>query len=76
MERAAQVGSSFVMSAPLNDENSVSGLIVAMGPSSSDPPQKQASRAAMKLLVAATEGVINNFILKSNLSDRLTKTAD
>ncbi len=75
MERAAQVGSSFVMSAPLNDENSVSGLIVAMGPSSSDPPQKQASRAAMKLLVAATEGVINNFILKSNLSDRLTKTA-
>jgi PAS domain S-box-containing protein len=75
MERAAQVGSSFVMSAPLNDANSVSGLIVAMGPSSSDPPQKQASLAAMKLLVAATEGVINNFILKSNLSDRLTKTA-
>ena len=75
MERAAQVGSSFVMSAPLNDENSVSGLIVAMGLSSSDPPQKQASLSAMKLLVAATEGVINNFILKSNLSDRLTKTA-
>jgi len=75
MERAAQVGSSFVMSAPLNDENSVSGLIVAMGLSSSDPPQKQSSLAAMKLLVAATEGVINNFILKSNLSDRLTKTA-
>ena len=75
MERAAQVGSSFVMSAPLNDENSVSGLIVAMGLSSSDPPQKQTSLSAMKLLVAATEGVINNFILKSNLSDRLTKTA-
>jgi PAS domain S-box-containing protein len=75
MERAAQVGSSFVMSAPLNDEKSVSGLIVAMGPGGSAPPQKQASQAAMKLLVAATEGVINNFILKSNLSDRLTKTA-
>jgi len=75
MERAAQVGSSFVMSAPLNDENSVSGLIVAMGPGGSAPPQKQTSLAAMKLLVAATEGVINNFILKSNLSDRLTKTA-
>ena len=75
MERAAQVGSSFVMSAPLNDENSVSGLIVAMGLSSSDPPHKQTSLSAMKLLVAATEGVINNFILKSNLSDRLTKTA-
>ncbi len=75
MERAAQVGSSFVMSAPLNDENSVSGLIVAMGPGGSAPPQKQGSLVAMKLLVAATEGVINNFILKSNLSDRLTKTA-
>ena len=75
MERAAQVGSSFVMSAPLNDENSISGLIVAMGPDGSASPQKQASLAAMKLLVAATEGVINNFILKSNLNDRLTKTA-
>ncbi|MCJ7718274.1 MAG: PAS domain-containing protein, partial [Anaerolineales bacterium] len=75
MERAAQVGSSFVMSAPLNDEASVSGLIVAMGPSDSTPPEKTAYLAAMKLLVASTEGVINNFILKSNLSDRLTKTA-
>jgi PAS domain S-box-containing protein len=28
----------------------------------------------MKLLVSATEGVFNNFILKSNLNDRLTRT--
>jgi PAS domain S-box-containing protein len=75
MERAAQMGSSFVISSPLDDANSISGLIVAMGPSDSFPPEKQASLAAMNLLVAATEGVFNNFILKSNLGDRLTKTA-
>jgi len=75
MERAAQMGSSFVISSPLDDENSISGLIVAMGPSDSYPPERQASLAAMKLLVAATEGVFNNFILNSNLSDSLTKTA-
>lgn len=75
MERAAQMGSSFVISSPLDDANSISGLVVAMGPSDSVPPEKQAAQAAMKLLVAATEGVFNNFILKSNLSDRLTKTA-
>ncbi len=75
MERAAQMGSSFVISSPLDDANSISGLVVAMGPSDSVPPEKQAALAAMKLLVAATEGVFNNFILNSNLSDRLTKTA-
>ena len=75
MERAAKMGSSFVISSPLDDANSISGLIVAMGPSDSFPPEKRASLAAMKMLVAATEGVFNNFILKSNLSDSLTKTA-
>jgi len=68
MERAAQMGSSFVISSPLDDANSISGLIVAMGPSDSFPLDKQASLAAMKLLVAATEGI-------SNLSDSLTETA-
>ncbi|MEJ2411700.1 MAG: ATP-binding protein [Anaerolineales bacterium] len=75
MERAAQKGSSFVISAPLDDSNAISGLIVAMGPANAAPPEKGSSLAAIKLLVAATEGVFNNFILKSNLNDRLTKTS-
>ena len=74
MERAAQKGSSFVISSPLNDAHATSGLIVAMGSVNSTPPDKKSSLAGMKLLVAATEGVFNNFILKSNLNDRLTKT--
>ncbi|MFL7812254.1 MAG: nitrogen regulation protein NR(II) [Anaerolineales bacterium] len=75
MERAAQKGSSFVISAPLDDSNAISGLIVAMGPANGPPPEKSGSLAACKLLVGATEGVFNNFILKSNLNERLTKTA-
>ncbi len=74
MERAAQKGSSFVVSAPLNDNQAISGLIVAMGPTEITPPNKPASLAAMKLLVSAAEGVFNNFILKSNLNDKLTST--
>ena len=74
MERAAQKGSSFVLSSPLNDANTVSGLIVAMGSGDSIPPDKKSSLDAMRILVAATEGVFNNYILKSNLNDRLTKT--
>ena len=74
MERAAQKGSSFVISSPLNDAHATSGLIVAMGSVNSTPPDRKSSLAGMKLLVAATEGVFNNFILKSNLNDRLTKT--
>lgn len=74
MERAAQKGSSFVISSPLNDTNAISGLIVAMGSENVSPPDKKAAQTAMKLLVATTEGVFNNFILKSNLNDRLTKT--
>ncbi len=69
MERAAEKGSSFVISSPLNDDNSISGLIVAMGSEKSPAPDKKAALAGMKLLVAATEGVFNNFILKSNLND-------
>jgi len=74
MERAAEKGSSFVISSPLNDTNSISGLIVAMGSDESRPPDRLAALEAMKLLVSATEAVFNNFILKSNLNDRLTKT--
>ncbi len=74
MERAAEKGSSFVISSPLDDTNAISGLIVAMGPDERVPPDRQSSLEAMKLLVSATEGVFNNFILKSNLNDRLTRT--
>jgi PAS domain S-box-containing protein len=74
MERAAKKGSSFVISSPLDDTHATSGLIVAMGSENSPPPDKKSSLAGMRLLVAATEGVFNNFILKSNLNDRLTKT--
>ena len=74
MERAAQKGSSFVVSSPLNDANTISGLIVAMGPGDSVPPNKNTSLSTMKMLVAATEGVFNNYILKSNLNDRLIRT--
>ncbi len=74
MERAAQNGSSFVISAPLDDSNAISGLIVAMGPANAAAPEKSTSLAGCKLLVGATEGVFNNFILKSNLNERLTKT--
>lgn len=74
MERAAEKGSSFVISSPLDDTNAISGLIVAMGPDERIPPDRQSSLEAMKLLVSATEGVFNNFILKSNLNDRLTRT--
>lgn len=72
MERAAQKGSSFVISAPLDNANTISGLIVAMGFENQLPPEKNQALAAIKLLVAATEGVFNNFILKSNLNDNLT----
>jgi PAS domain S-box-containing protein len=74
MERAAQKGSSFVISAPLDNENTISGLIVAMGAENIPPPDKDKALESIKLLVAATEGVFNNFILKSNLNDRLTST--
>jgi PAS domain S-box-containing protein len=72
MERAAQKGSSFVISAPLDDANTISGLIVAMGSGDTIPPEKKQALSAIKLLVAATEGVFNNFILKSNLNDSLS----
>ena len=74
MERAAQKGSSFVISSPLDDEKSISGLIVAMGSDNSPPPEKTYALSAMKMLVAAAEGAFNNYILKSNLNERLTKT--
>jgi len=74
MERAAEKGSSFVISSPLNDTNAISGLIVAMGPDGRVPPDRESSLEAMKLLVSATEGVFNNFILKSNLNERLART--
>ncbi len=74
MERAAEKGSSFVISSPLDDTNAISGLIVAMGPDERVPPDRQSSLEAMKLLVSATEGVFNNFILKSNLNERLIRT--
>jgi len=74
MERAAEKGSSFVISSPLNDTNAISGLIVAMGPDESVSPDRYSSLEAIKLLVSATEGVFNNFILKSNLNERLTRT--
>lgn len=74
MERAAQKGSSFVISAPLDDANTISGLIVAMGAEDTPPPDKGAALEMIKLLVASTEGAFNNFILKSNLNDRLTST--
>lgn len=72
MERAAAKGSSFVISAPLDDANTISGLIVAMGSSDTLPPEKNQALAAIKLLIAATEGVFNNFILKSNLNESLS----
>ena len=74
MERAAQMGSSFVISTPLDDANAISGLIVAMGSADTPPPAKSQALENIKLLVAATEGVFNNFILKSNLTDRLRGT--
>ena len=74
MERAAQKGSSFVISAPLDDANTISGLIVAMGSADTPPPEKNIALENIKLLVSATEGVFNNFILKSNLNDMLTRT--
>lgn len=74
MERAAQKGSSFVISAPLDEGNAISGLIVAMGSDNAPAPPRKPTLAAIKLLVAATEGVFNNFILKANLNERLTKT--
>lgn len=74
MERAAQKGSSFVISAPLDDANTISGLIVAMGSTDTPPPEKHDALETIKLLVAATEGIFNNFILKSNLNDRLAST--
>ena len=74
MERAAQKGSSFVISSPLDDENAISGLIVAMGSNEALPPEKSSALSAMKMLVAASEGAFNNYILTSNLSERLTKT--
>ena len=46
-----------------------------MGYSDSGPPEKQGALAVMKLLVSATEGVLNSFILKTNLNDRLTRIA-
>jgi len=74
MERAAEKGSSFVISSPLDDTNAISGLIVAMGSDHGISPDREAALENMKLLVSATEGVFNNFILKSNLNDRLTRT--
>lgn len=74
MERAAEKGSSFVISAPMDDANTISGLIVAMGSVDTPPPDRNKGLETIKLLVAATEGIFNNFILKSNLNDRLTNT--
>jgi PAS domain S-box-containing protein len=74
MERAAQKASSFVLSTPLNDEQAISGLIVAMGPEGGLAPDKKAALDAAQLLVSATEGVFNTFILKTNLNNKLTKT--
>ncbi len=73
-EDAVKQGASFITSAPLNDAQSVSGLIVALGEKGADPPERKTVKAVMDLLVAAAAGALNNFILKSNLHDRLTQT--
>ncbi|MFO8037274.1 MAG: ATP-binding protein [Anaerolineales bacterium] len=64
--------SSFLAVAPLSDTQSVTGLIVALGPRDTAPPGEEKTITLMKLLATVTQGVLNTFFLTTNLQDRLS----
>ena len=61
---------SFVATAPLADDQSVSGLILAFGPGETEPPQAQLTLTLLTLLTKITEGVIKHFTRQVNFSRR------
>jgi len=68
---AIQQDASFITSAPLSDQQSVSGLILALGPKSTDPPSRETTVALVKMLARVAQGAINHFSLTENLTGRL-----
>jgi PAS domain S-box-containing protein len=64
--------SSFLVLAPLKGAQSVTGLLVAMGPRGTSPPSEEESITLIKLLATVTQGVLNTFLLTNNLHERLS----
>jgi PAS domain S-box-containing protein len=56
--------------APLADDQSVSGLILAFGPRQTEPPEQQLTLTLLTLLTKLTEGVIKHFTRQVNFSHR------
>lgn len=71
-QRSIQNKASFLVTAPLSDAQSVSGLIVAMGANDTAPPSGEKSLTLTRLLATATQAVLHNFLLTNNLQERLT----
>lgn len=81
-QQSIQLGTSFIASTPLNDAESISGMILALGPENTDPPRQEITFSLIKLIASMTEGVIGHFALTSNLTtqvsamDRTTAISD
>lgn len=71
-QRSIQDNSSFLITAPLSEGQSTSGMLVAVGTDDTAPPSKAKSITLTRLLTAATQGVLDNFTLTSNLHQRLS----
>jgi len=74
-KRALESEVSFLISAPMTDAKSLSGLFVAAGPPETAPPHEGKTTTLTRLLVTATQAVLDNYLLTSNLEERLAKTA-
>ncbi|MDZ7844548.1 MAG: ATP-binding protein [Anaerolineales bacterium] len=72
-QQSIQQGTSFIVSTPLNDARSVSGMILALGPENTDPPRQETIFSLIKLIGRITEGVIGHFTLTSNLTTQLSE---
>lgn len=68
-----QRGASFIAAVPLADQQSVSGLILALGPRETDPPGDQLTLTLLNLLAKITEGVIKHFTRQVNFSRRFAE---
>lgn len=72
--QAIESDASFLITAPLKEAQSVSGLFVAAGPGQTAPPGKEKMITLTKLLVTAIQAVLDHTFLTRNLEQRLSST--
>lgn len=71
---AIECDASFLITAPIKDTQSVSGLLVAVGPPDTAPPGREKTITLSRLLVTATQAVLDHYFLTQNLEKKLSST--